>query len=78
MDTPGNDASSVSGMIAGGCQIVIFTNSGLTFTEVSKLTDIPKVTLSPILQTLVDEKLFICWGYRSYGYNRVKDATNSW
>lgn len=25
MDTPGNDASSVTGMVAGGCQIVLFT-----------------------------------------------------
>lgn len=25
MDTPGNDPSSVAGMIAGGCQIVVFT-----------------------------------------------------
>ena len=25
MDTPGNDAASVTGMIAGGCQIVVFT-----------------------------------------------------
>jgi altronate dehydratase large subunit len=25
MDTPGNDASSVSGMVAGGCQVVVFT-----------------------------------------------------
>lgn len=25
MDTPGNDASSVTGMVAGGCQIVVFT-----------------------------------------------------
>lgn len=25
MDTPGNDASSVAGMVAGGCQIVVFT-----------------------------------------------------
>lgn len=30
---------------------------GLNFTEISKLTEIPKSTLSPILKTLVDEKM---------------------
>lgn len=25
MDTPGNDFSSVAGMVAGGCQVVVFT-----------------------------------------------------
>ncbi|MFR4764296.1 MAG: altronate dehydratase, partial [Anaerococcus obesiensis] len=43
MDTPGNDPSSVAGMIAGGCQIVIFstgrgTPTGNPIAPVVKIT----------------------------------------
>ena len=43
MDTPGNDPSSVAGMIAGGCQIVVFstgrgTPTGNPIAPVVKIT----------------------------------------
>lgn len=43
MDTPGNDASSVGGIIAGGCQLVVFstgrgTPTGHAITPVIKIT----------------------------------------
>ncbi len=49
MDTPGNDASSVAGMVAGGAQIVVFstgrgTPSGNPIAPVIKITG-NKITL---------------------------------
>ena len=43
MDTPGNDPSSVAGMIAGGCQIIVFTTgrgtpTGHSIAPVIKIT----------------------------------------
>jgi altronate dehydratase large subunit len=43
MDTPGNDASSVAGLIAGGCQIVIFT-TGLGTPTGNSVAPVMKIT----------------------------------
>lgn len=51
MDTPGNDPSSVGGIIAGGCQIVVFstglgTPTGNALAPVFRLTSNPKTAKS--------------------------------
>ncbi len=46
MDTPGNDIESVSGMVAGGCQVVIFTTGRGTPTG-NPVAPVIKVTANP-------------------------------
>lgn len=47
MDTPGNDSSSVAGMIAGGCQIVVFSTGRGTPTG-NPVAPVVKLTANPI------------------------------
>ena len=64
MDTPGNDPSSVAAMVAGGCQIVVFstgrgTPTGNPLAPVIKITG-NKVTLQicPIILILMQARIF--------------------
>ncbi len=47
MDTPGNDPSSVAGMVAGGCQIVVFSTGRGTPTG-NPVAPVIKLTANPI------------------------------
>ncbi|MCQ2561167.1 MAG: UxaA family hydrolase [Clostridia bacterium] len=47
MDTPGNDPSSVAGMIAGGCQVVVFSTGRGTPTG-NPVAPVIKITANPI------------------------------
>lgn len=56
MDTPGNDPSSVAGMVAGGAQIVVFstgrgTPTGNPITPVIKITG-NKITYSNMIDNI--------------------------
>ena len=46
MDTPGNDPSSVAGMIAGGCQLVVFS-TGLGTPTGNALAPVYRLTANP-------------------------------
>lgn len=47
MDTPGNDPSSVAGMIAGGCQVVVFSTGRGTPTG-NPIAPVIKLTANPV------------------------------
>lgn len=47
MDTPGNDPSSVAGMIAGGCQVVVFSTGRGTPTG-NPVAPVIKITANPV------------------------------
>ena len=47
MDTPGNDPSSVAGMAAGGCQLVLFSTGRGTPTG-NPIAPVIKLTANPI------------------------------
>lgn len=54
MDTPGNDPSSVAGLIAGGCQLVLFS-TGLGTPTGNALAPIYRITANPnTAQTMAD------------------------
>lgn len=54
MDTPGYDVASVTGMVAGGCQVVVFTTGRGTPTG-NAITPVIKITANPrTYQTMID------------------------
>ncbi len=56
MDTPGNDPSSVAGMIAGGCQLVIFTTGRGTPTG-NPIAPVIKITANKETYATMEDNL---------------------
>lgn len=60
MDTPGNDASSVGGIIAGGCQLVVFS-TGLGTPTGNAVAPVLRITANPnTAKTMADNTDMDC------------------
>ncbi|MDR1773671.1 MAG: UxaA family hydrolase [Clostridioides sp.] len=56
MDTPGNDAASVAGLIAGGCQIVLFT-TGLGTPTGNAVAPVLKITANKKTYEMMEDNI---------------------
>ncbi|MCL5256505.1 MAG: UxaA family hydrolase [Chloroflexi bacterium] len=56
MDTPGNDLESITGMVAGGCQAVVFTSGRGTATG-SPIAPVIKITGNPKTWEIMSEDI---------------------
>jgi altronate dehydratase large subunit len=86
MDTPGNDASSVAGMVAGGCQVVVFstgrgTPTGNPICPVIKVTG-NKLTYAKMKDNIDFDASPVIYGPQSMGeltdefFSLMQDVAN--
>lgn len=72
MDTPGNDASSVSGMIAGGCQVVVFTTGRGTPTG-HPIAPVIKITANRETYKMMEDNIDFDASGIVYGENTTEE-----
>lgn len=74
MDTPGNDPSSVAGMIAGGCQIVVFSTGRGTPTG-NPIAPVVKITANRETAKTMSDNLDWDASPILYGEKNMEDLT---
>ena len=75
MDTPGNDPSSVAGMIAGGCQIVVFTTGRGTPTG-NPIAPVLKITGNKLTFAKMEDNMDFDASPMIYGPETVSELTD--
>lgn len=75
MDTPGNDPSSVAGMVAGGCQIVVFSTGRGTPTG-NPIAPVVKITGNREMYKLMSDNLDWDSSLTIYGEKTMKELAD--
>ena len=74
MDTPSNDAASVAGLIAGGCQLVVFT-TGLGTPTGNAVAPVMKITANKNTYQTMRDNLDFDASHVIYGPESLAEIT---
>ena len=75
MDTPSNDAASVAGLIAGGCQLVVFT-TGLGTPTGNAVAPVMKITANKKTYKTMQDNLDFDASHVIYGPETMEEITD--
>ena len=75
MDTPSNDAASVAGLIAGGCQLVVFT-TGLGTPTGNAVAPVMKITANKKTYKTMKDNLDFDASHVIYGPETMEEITD--
>ena len=75
MDTPSNDAASVAGLIAGGCQLVVFT-TGLGAPTGNAVAPVMKITANKKTYKTMQDNLDFDASHVIYGPETMEEITD--